>query len=197
MSDEDKNNNVLDSADDKEQDVDNQDTGDEGYNDDDSPFFNFPDEKEKGSKEEKGDDQKEEDGKKQEEGEKEYVSREELDSLKREQEVNDFLNNPKNEDYKEFAGKIKEAAKRPEAQGLTPQALAKMVVPVDFWIKKGAQMGNQADAESKQTYTTGRAARDEVGKTKDGELPDPYSIKDDAEFMREAERIARESAENR
>ena len=48
MSDEDKNNNVLDSADDKEQDVDNQDTGDEGYNDDDSPFLNFPDEKEKG-----------------------------------------------------------------------------------------------------------------------------------------------------
>lgn len=191
MSDEDKN---IDETLEKDVDTTGGDKPEkEESSSDDTPFFSFDDEKEE--KEEKKEEKKEvpeEIEKKESEAEpKDYVSREEHEAFKREQQVSEFLNNPKNEDYKEFGDKIKELAKHPAAKGLTVNALARMAVPEEHWIKKGAELASNADAESRKTFTSGSAARDEVKGKSGDELGDPYAIKDGEEFLVTALNLAR------
>jgi len=115
---------------------------------------------------------------------------ESIQEVKREQRISDFLNDPKNTDYKEFGNKIRELAKKPEAKGLTVEAIAKMVVPPDYWIKKGAELAKKAEQESVQSFTGGGSIRKvgEVGQS--SELPDPSKMSRE-EFEKMAWDIAR------
>lgn len=192
MSDEDKN--LQNPPQGEGENIEEKEGGDE-ENFDETPFFDFDDDEESGGDKDadsadKGGDKPEE---KKTEGapEGEFVRKSEYDSFKREQKVNEFMSKPENSDFKEFEGKIRELAAQPGAKGLTVDAIARMAVPKDYWIKKGAEMGSQADTESKQTYTSGAAARDEGGKGKSSELGDPYDIKDPAEFLATAMNMAR------
>ena len=159
-----------------------------------TPFFNFSEEESEGE-----DSTAKEEGALKEEpkdsssGQKDFVSKEEYESFKRESQVSNFLNNPQNEDYKEFGDEITKLAKHPASKGLTIDAIARLAVPKDHWIQKGAEMSSEANEKSRKTFTSGSSARDEVGKSGSQKLGDPYDIKDPVEFMAEAERIARES----
>mgnify|MGYP001483027404 CR=1 FL=1 len=117
---------------------------------------------------------------------------ESLEEVKREQRISDFLNDPRNEDYKEFAGKIRELAKQPQAKGLTVEALANLVVPKDYWLKKGAELAKQAEQESSASFSGGRSTRDISGGQGGQGLPDPSSLSS-KEFEKKAWEIARGS----
>ena len=113
-----------------------------------------------------------------------------LETFKREQRVNEFINNPDNADYKEFAGKIRELALKPEAKGLTVNAIANMVVPKDYWVKKGAELAQQATQESKASFNGGTSSRSEVGTLDETGLPDPTTLSKE-DFEKQAWNIAR------
>jgi hypothetical protein len=113
-----------------------------------------------------------------------------IEGLKREQRISDFLNNPDNADYREFADKIKEVASKPEAKGLTMNAIANMVIPKDYWIKKGAEISAQANQESQESYTGGSSTRKPTGSEDSSGLPDPSSLSKE-EFEKKAWDIAR------
>lgn len=112
-----------------------------------------------------------------------------LEELRRETNLNNFLAKPENADFKEFEGKIREVAKRPEAKGLTPAALANLVVPKDYWLKKGAEIALKAANESVNSYNGGNSTRS-VGGGETGGLPDPNTLSKD-EFEKQAWAIAR------
>lgn len=115
---------------------------------------------------------------------------ESITEVRREQKISDFLNDPKNADYKEFSGKIRELAKKPQAKGLTIEALANMVVPKDYWLKKGAELASQAEKESSESYSGGRSNRDISGGSDNSGLPDPSKLSS-KEFEKQAWDIAR------
>jgi hypothetical protein len=115
---------------------------------------------------------------------------ESINEVRREQRISDFLNDPKNEDYKEFSGKIRELAKKPQAKGLTVEALANMVVPKDYWLKKGAQLASEAQKESSESYSGGRSNRDVSSGANNSGLPDPAGLSS-KDFEKQAWDIAR------
>ena len=113
-----------------------------------------------------------------------------LEAFKKEQKINEFFNDPNNADYKEFSGKIKELASKPEAKGLTINAIANMVVPRDYWLKKGAEMAQQATKESQASFTGGNSSRSDVTEGTESGLPDPSTLSKE-DFERQAWNIAR------
>ncbi len=113
-----------------------------------------------------------------------------LEAFKREQRVNEFLNDPNNVDYKEYSSKIKELALKPEAKGLTVNAIANMVVPKDYWIKKGATLAEQAKLESQENVSGGNSSRNEGSQGESSALPDPNTLSK-ADFEKQAWDIAR------
>lgn len=114
-----------------------------------------------------------------------------LEAFKREQKVSEFLNDPNNADYKQYATKIKELALKPEAKGLTINAIANMVVPKDYWIKKGAEIAQQATQESASSLSGGNSARSEISESsEDSGLPDPNTLSKE-DFEKQAWNIAR------
>jgi hypothetical protein len=87
--------------------------------------------------------------------------------------------------------KIKELALKPEAKGLTINAIANMVVPKDYWIKKGAEIAQQATQESASSLSGGNSARSEISESsEDSGLPDPNTLSKE-DFEKQAWNIAR------
>jgi len=113
-----------------------------------------------------------------------------ISEVRKEQKISDFLNNPDNSDYKEFSGKIRELAKKPQAKGLTIEAIANMVVPKDYWIKRGAEIAKQAEQESAESRSGGGSAREVSGGGDSSGIPDPSSLSS-KEFEKQAWDIAR------
>jgi hypothetical protein len=113
-----------------------------------------------------------------------------ISEVRKEQKISDFLNNPDNADYKEFFGKIRELAKKPQAKGLTIEAIANMVVPKDYWIKRGAEIAKQAEQESAESRSGGGSAREVSGGGDSSGIPDPSSLSS-KEFEKKAWDIAR------
>jgi len=113
-----------------------------------------------------------------------------LETFKREQRVNEFINDPANSDYKQYATKIRELALKPEVKNLTVSAIANMVVPKDYWVKKGAELAKQADQESKESINGGNSTRSGITDSDDSGLPDPSTLSKD-DFEKQAWNIAR------
>jgi len=98
---------------------------------------------------------------------------EKLSRIEREQSIDSFLADEKNEHLKPYASKMKEIARDPRSAVLDTKAIARLAVDPAQMIAEGARLEREAQAEGKSSVTGGAGNRPSSG---GGELPNAWEL---------------------
>lgn len=108
-----------------------------------------------------------------------------IHSLKREQELTNFMLEDGNEIYKPFVNKIRELSKDPRTRGLNISAIATLAAGKNL-LKIGAKLASKAQAETNANNMGGGNGQRKTGN--EGDLPDPTNM-DSATFNAALDKI--------
>lgn len=109
-------------------------------------------------------------------------------SVKRSQEVSDFLDQSDNEVYRPVAAKIREYASNPRSRGMSIEAIARMAVDPRDLVSEGAKKEREATKESEEGMIAGASGREIE---EQGKLPDAYGLSKE-EFEKKASEAMRQ-----